>query len=120
MARSLKAGLLTALVAATATLGDISEKAWATAERHGRLDFAEVCCVADSRLASAVERAGGQVARYSNWNGYDFEEEGGDEEGEEEEGKEEEVEEGVEEEEEEVEDEEVEEDEGGSATARLA
>ena len=68
----MKSHVLGALIAATATLGDMPGTAWEAAETYGRLDLAEVACVSDSRLTNSVLDQGGKAERFSNWNGYDF------------------------------------------------
>ena len=45
---------------------------WTEAVRHNRVDFAEVCCTADSQLAGEVIAEGGAAERYSHWNGFDL------------------------------------------------
>ena len=39
------------------------------ATRHGRVDFAEVCCTSDSLLSGAVTSLVGHAVQYNHWNG---------------------------------------------------
>ena len=43
-----------------------------SASTFGRLDLAEVCCSADSRLTDCVRKLGGTAERFSEWNGYNL------------------------------------------------
>ena len=42
------------------------------ATRHGRVDFAEVCCTSDSLLSGTVTSHGGRALQRSHWNGTDL------------------------------------------------
>ncbi|MCR9076734.1 MAG: hypothetical protein NXI07_11925, partial [bacterium] len=48
------------------------QQAWAAAISYGRPRLAEVCCTADSVLGTEFNRLGGDVRRYSEWNGFDL------------------------------------------------
>ena len=45
---------------------------WMKATRHGRVDFAEVCCTSESLLSGAVRSIGGRAVQHSHWNGFDL------------------------------------------------
>ena len=53
-------------------LAGAAHQTWTKTIRHNRLDFAEVCCTADSQLSGEVISRGGSADRYSNWNGFDL------------------------------------------------
>ena len=59
------------MVSANALAG-AAHQTWTQAVRYNRLDFAEVCCTADSQLAGEVIARGGSADRYSHWNGFDL------------------------------------------------
>ena len=59
------------MVSANALAG-AAHQTWTQAVRYNRLDFAEVCCTADSQLAGEVISRGGSADRYSHWNGFDL------------------------------------------------
>ena len=54
------------------SLDDAVFDPWMQATRHGRVDFAEVCCTSDSLSSGAVTSIGGRAVQYSHWNGFDL------------------------------------------------
>ena len=53
-------------------LAGAAHDSWTKTVRYNRLDFAEVCCTADSLLSGEVLSRGGTAQRYSHWNGFDL------------------------------------------------
>ena len=64
--------MLKLLLAATTVYQTRDCEALRAASTFGRLDLAEVCCSADSRLTECVRKLGGKAQRFSEWNGYNL------------------------------------------------
>ena len=59
-------------IVSAVSLDDAVIDPWMQAARHGRIDFAEVCCASGSLLSGAVTLQGGHVVQYNHWNGFDL------------------------------------------------
>ena len=57
------------LISSAVSLDDAVVDPWMKATRHGRVDFAEVCCTSDSLLSGAVMSLGGHAMPYSTVTG---------------------------------------------------
>ena len=64
--------VLSALMMSAQALAGAAHESWTKTVRYNRLDFAEVCCTADSQLSGEVLSRGGTAQRYSHWNGLDL------------------------------------------------
>ena len=64
--------VISALMMSANAIVGAAHQTWTNAIRHNRVDFAEVCCTADSQLSGEVISRGGSADRYSNWNGFDL------------------------------------------------
>ena len=64
--------VLSALMLSAQALAGAAHESWTKTVRYNRLDFAEVCCTADSQLSGEVLSRGGTAQRYSHWNGFDL------------------------------------------------
>ena len=64
--------LFKSLILSAVSLDDAVVDPWMKATRHGRVDFAEVCCTSDSLPSGAVTLLGGCAVQYSHWNGFDL------------------------------------------------
>ena len=64
--------VLSALMMSAQALAGAAHESWTKTVRYNRLDFAEVCCTADSQLSGEVLSRGGTAQRYSHWNGFDL------------------------------------------------
>ena len=64
--------VISALMMSANALAGAAHQTWTNAIRHNRVDFAEVCCTADSQLSGEAISRGGSADRYSNWNGFDL------------------------------------------------
>ena len=60
------------LILSAVSLDDAVIDPWMQATRHGRVDFAEVCCTSDCLLSGAVTSVGGRAVQYSYWKGFDL------------------------------------------------
>ena len=60
------------LILSAVSLDDAVIDLWMQATRHGRVDFAEVCCTSDSLLSGAITSIGGRAVQYSHWHGFDL------------------------------------------------
>ena len=59
--------LFKSLIFLVVSLDDAVIDSWRQATRHGRIDFAEVCCTSDSLLTGAMTSHGGRAVQYSHW-----------------------------------------------------
>ena len=62
--------IISALMMSANALAGAAHQTWTQTVRHNRLDFAEICCTADSQLSGEVISRGGTADRYSHWNGF--------------------------------------------------
>ena len=58
--------IISALMMSANVLAGAAHQTWTQTVRHNRLDFAEICCTADSQLAGEVLSKGGTADRYSH------------------------------------------------------
>ena len=64
--------IISSLMISANALASAAHQTWTQTVRYNRLDFAEVCCTADSQLSGEVLSCGGSAHRYSHWNGFDL------------------------------------------------
>ena len=64
--------VISAVWLSASSLAGAAHHTWTSVVRYNRVDFAEVCCTADSQLSGEIITKGGAAGRYSHWNGFDL------------------------------------------------
>ena len=60
------------LILPAVSLDDAVIDPWMQTTLHGRVDFAEVCCISDSLLSGSLTSIDGRAVQHSHWNGFDL------------------------------------------------